>query len=173
MCCGSRFTQIRIHLAVLDPDLYWERGSGSRSMEIDQNFQIDLVSSLSKLQYLCRYVFWSITSFTYISHVRIQLLETWKFDQDPDPHWFRSLDPDPHWNQSRGSTTLVTYLVLILTSAGRSREVPWVSSESGISASRWRSSFSSGRTVSAQKQNYYFFSALNFLLCLFLSAVIN
>jgi hypothetical protein len=27
---------IHIDLAVLDPDLYWECGSGSKSMEIDQ-----------------------------------------------------------------------------------------------------------------------------------------
>jgi hypothetical protein len=47
-CCGSGSALIRIHLAVLDTDLYWECGSGSRSMEIDQNFQIDLLYCLSK-----------------------------------------------------------------------------------------------------------------------------
>ncbi len=41
-------------LGVLDPDLYWEFGSGSRSVEIDQNEQINLVSCLSK-RYLLRY----------------------------------------------------------------------------------------------------------------------
>ncbi len=42
--------QIRIHLDVLDPDPYWEcgSGSGSRSMEIDQNLLIDLVSAFQK-----------------------------------------------------------------------------------------------------------------------------
>ncbi len=40
--------RIRIDLAVLDPDPYWECRSGSRSMEIDQNKQINLVSCLSK-----------------------------------------------------------------------------------------------------------------------------
>jgi hypothetical protein len=35
--------RIRFDLAVLDPDLYWEYGSGSRSMEIDY-----LVSCCSK-----------------------------------------------------------------------------------------------------------------------------
>jgi hypothetical protein len=35
---------IRIQLAVLDPDPYWECISGSRSMEIDQNLQINLVN---------------------------------------------------------------------------------------------------------------------------------
>jgi hypothetical protein len=42
--------RICIHLAVPDPDPYWEcsSGSGSRSLEIDPNSQINLVSSLSK-----------------------------------------------------------------------------------------------------------------------------
>jgi hypothetical protein len=45
-CCVSGSAWIRIHLAVLDPypDPYWEWGSGSLSMEIDQNLQINLVS---------------------------------------------------------------------------------------------------------------------------------
>jgi hypothetical protein len=33
-CCGSESAWVRIHWAVLDPDPYWECGSGSRSMEI-------------------------------------------------------------------------------------------------------------------------------------------
>ncbi len=37
----------RIDLAVLDPDLYWECGSGSKSMEIDPNKQINLVCYIS------------------------------------------------------------------------------------------------------------------------------
>jgi hypothetical protein len=38
--------RIRIDLALLDPDLYWECGSGSRSKEI--KYQKNLISSLSK-----------------------------------------------------------------------------------------------------------------------------
>jgi hypothetical protein len=34
-CFGSGY--IRIDFALLDPDLYWECGSGSRSKEIDYN----------------------------------------------------------------------------------------------------------------------------------------
>jgi hypothetical protein len=44
--------RIRIDLAVLDPnpDPYWEceSGTGSRRMEINQNYQINLVSCLSR-----------------------------------------------------------------------------------------------------------------------------
>ncbi len=40
--------RIRIDLAVLDPDPYWECGFGSRSMEIDRSKQRNLVSGLSK-----------------------------------------------------------------------------------------------------------------------------
>ncbi len=51
-CCGSGSALIHIHLNVLDPIpdqySYWECGSGSTSMEIYQNFQIKLVSSLKK-----------------------------------------------------------------------------------------------------------------------------
>ncbi len=54
--CPVLLIRIRIHLAVLDQDPYCECGSGSRSMEIDRNLQIDLVSCLSKqLLYLRRY----------------------------------------------------------------------------------------------------------------------
>jgi hypothetical protein len=35
-------------LALLDPDTYWECGSGSRSKEMGQNYQINLIFSLSK-----------------------------------------------------------------------------------------------------------------------------
>jgi hypothetical protein len=58
-CCGSGSTWIRSHLAVLDPDPYWECRSGFRSMEIDQNSQINLVSCLSKmpLHVRCFYFF--------------------------------------------------------------------------------------------------------------------
>jgi hypothetical protein len=35
--------RIRIDLAVLNPDPYWECGSGFKSMEIDQNEQINLI----------------------------------------------------------------------------------------------------------------------------------
>jgi hypothetical protein len=47
--------RIPINLADLDPDPYWVCGSGSRSMEIDQNLQINLISCL-QLLYLRRYV---------------------------------------------------------------------------------------------------------------------
>ena len=57
---------IRIDLAPLDPDpepyRYWECGSGSRSKEINQNKQVNLISSLSKkLLYQRRYVLRPIT----------------------------------------------------------------------------------------------------------------
>jgi hypothetical protein len=39
---------IRIHLTVMDPDPYWECGSGSRSMKIDQNLQFNLVPASKK-----------------------------------------------------------------------------------------------------------------------------
>jgi hypothetical protein len=49
---GSGSTWIRIHFAVMDPypDPYWEcgSGSGSSSMETDQNLQLNLVFCLSK-----------------------------------------------------------------------------------------------------------------------------
>ena len=87
--------RVRIDLALLDPDPdpYWECGSGSRRKEIDQNQQINLISSLSKwLLYLHRYVcfmtYYDNTYMKYISHVKIQLFVTAKSDQDPDP--------DPH-----------------------------------------------------------------------------
>jgi hypothetical protein len=59
-CRGSGSTWVRIHLAILDPDPYWECGSGSgtRSMEIGQYLQINLVFCLSKrFLYLRWYVF--------------------------------------------------------------------------------------------------------------------
>ncbi len=37
-------------MALLDPDPYWECGSGSRSKEIGQNLHVHLISSLSKRQ---------------------------------------------------------------------------------------------------------------------------
>jgi hypothetical protein len=37
---------VRIHLAVLDLDPYWECGSGSKSMEFGQNLQICKPDSL-------------------------------------------------------------------------------------------------------------------------------
>jgi hypothetical protein len=40
--------RIRIHLTVQDPDSYWECGSGSRGIEIDQNLPRILVSCLLK-----------------------------------------------------------------------------------------------------------------------------
>ncbi len=75
-CCGSRSAWIRILLTVLDPDLYWECGSRSRSMEIDQNLQINLVSCLSK-------------RFLYLS--RYRYCRVWPTVCDLDPHLFISL----------------------------------------------------------------------------------
>jgi hypothetical protein len=50
--------RICIDFAVLDPDPDWECGSGSRSMEIDENILINFVSYFSKmLLYLRMYVF--------------------------------------------------------------------------------------------------------------------
>jgi hypothetical protein len=89
--------RIRIHLTVLDQeDPYWKYGSGSRSMETDQNLQINLV--FFRLLYLRTFFFLPNTYFKYIFHVTILLFATIKSDQDPDPdpHWFGSLDPDPH-----------------------------------------------------------------------------
>jgi hypothetical protein len=65
LCCRSGFTWIRIHLAVLDPDPYWEcgTGSGSRSMKIGQ----------------------SLVSTVYFS-CKIKLFVTQMSDQDPDPN---------------------------------------------------------------------------------------
>jgi hypothetical protein len=57
-CCGSGSARICIHLAFLDPDLYWKCRAGSRRMEKDQNLQIYLVSCLLKRPlYLRSYVF--------------------------------------------------------------------------------------------------------------------
>jgi hypothetical protein len=57
-----------------DPNPYWECGSGSRTMKIYQNLQINLVFCLSKrLLYLRMYVFRLITYFMNIFHVKIQL----------------------------------------------------------------------------------------------------
>jgi len=79
--------RIRIDLAVLDPDPYWECGSGSRSMDIDKDLPIHLVSFLSKrLLYLRRQVFGTIDYFKCIFHVRFQLFVTLKSDYDPVPH---------------------------------------------------------------------------------------
>ncbi len=64
-CCGSRSKWISIDVAVLDPDPYWECESRSRSMEIYQNEQINLISCLSKR--LLTY---------YLLNVKIPLFET-------------------------------------------------------------------------------------------------
>ncbi len=78
---------IRIDLVVLDPDPYRECGSGSMSMEIDQNLQINLVSCFSKRPVNLRmYVLLPISYIKFIFHVKIQLFVTLKSDQDPDPH---------------------------------------------------------------------------------------
>jgi hypothetical protein len=50
--------RIRINLALLVPDPYWECGSRSRNrkMEIDQNLQINLVSCLLKQTFVPSHV---------------------------------------------------------------------------------------------------------------------
>ncbi len=85
--------RIRIYLAVLDLDPYWECKSGSRSMEIDQNLQINTVSFLSTRLFAPSQVcFWPITNFKSIFfNLKIQLFVTFKSHQDPDPLWFGSL----------------------------------------------------------------------------------
>ncbi len=77
--CGSRSAWIRIDLTVLDPDPYCECGSGSRSMEIDQNSKINIVGFMSLQKGFCRYgtfggmFFLPITYLRYIFHLKIQL----------------------------------------------------------------------------------------------------
>ncbi len=64
LCCGSG-SGFDLALLDSDPYPYWECGSGSRRKEIDQNIQINLISSLSKrLLYLSRCILWPITYFT-------------------------------------------------------------------------------------------------------------
>jgi hypothetical protein len=70
-------------------------GSGSRSMEIDQILQIDLVSAFKKKAFVPSYVcFFLLSTLEFILHVKIQFFVTLKSDQR-DPQWFGSLDPDP------------------------------------------------------------------------------
>ncbi len=82
--------QIRMNLTLLDPDSYWERGSGSgsRTKELDQTFQKNLIQAFQKG--FCTYVgmFYDLlpTCGTHIFHVKIQLLVMAKSDQD----WFGS-----------------------------------------------------------------------------------
>jgi hypothetical protein len=49
-CCVFGSAWIRIDLAPLDPDPYWESGSGFglRTKEIDQNLKINLISRFKK-----------------------------------------------------------------------------------------------------------------------------
>jgi hypothetical protein len=56
---------IRIDLAALDPDPYWECGSGSRSVEIDQNLQISLVFLSLKKTFFLSFVCFLTYSITY------------------------------------------------------------------------------------------------------------
>ncbi len=56
-------SRIGIELALLDPDQYWECGSGSRNKEIDQNLQINLIFNHSKWYlYLYFRIFYDILS---------------------------------------------------------------------------------------------------------------
>ncbi len=106
------WTWIRLDVALLDPDLFWESGSASRSMGIDQNYQWNLISAFQKRLFTFLGMFFDLFLRKYF-YVKIQLFVTSKpeQDQDPDPRWFGSidpdldphrykqLDPDPHWNQ--------------------------------------------------------------------------
>ncbi len=85
----------------LNPDPYWECGSGYRNKIIDQNSQIKTISSLSNV--FCTYVdmFNDLLSTLYIW--------LFQFEQDPDPHWVKKLDVDPHWNQCGPVTLATTY----------------------------------------------------------------
>ncbi len=92
--------RIRIHLADLDPDPYWECGLGNGSNEIDKNLQIFNKPGLLPFEraFLPSHVwFLPFTYFIYILNVKNILFVTLKFDQDPDPdpHWVGSLAPDP------------------------------------------------------------------------------
>jgi hypothetical protein len=46
-CCGSGYPNPDPHYdyGTLDPDTYWECGSGSRNKETDQNLQINSITS--------------------------------------------------------------------------------------------------------------------------------
>jgi hypothetical protein len=65
------------YLALLVPDPYWECGSGFISKEIYKNIEINLILAFLKVITYIKYLYF---------HVKIQLLVTEKFDQDPDPH---------------------------------------------------------------------------------------
>ncbi len=80
-----RGTILLLTILDLDADPYWECGSGSRSMEIDQNEQINLVSCLSYRLFYLRRMFLTCCLLKYIFHVKIKLCNL-KSDQDPDPH---------------------------------------------------------------------------------------
>jgi len=74
-CCGSGSgsTWIRILLAVLDPDPYWE--CGSRSIEIDQNLQkkpcfLPFKKAFCTFVFVCMF-FWPITYSKYIFRVKL------------------------------------------------------------------------------------------------------
>jgi len=77
-------------MLLLGPDPYWQCGSesGSRSKEIYQYLQMNLILSLSKrLLYLrCHGTVCIMTYIKYIFHVpvKLQLFMTAKSDQDPD-----------------------------------------------------------------------------------------
>ncbi len=115
---------MRIHLDVLDPDPYWECGSGS--MEIDQNLQINLVFCLSKrllcLHFICMFIDLLPNLSIHIFHVKMQLFVIQKSDQDQDSDppgsamvWIpgsgsalcKKLDPDPHLNPQHCKKALI------------------------------------------------------------------
>ncbi len=80
-----------------DPDPYWECGSGSGRMEIDQNLQIKLVFCLSKrLLYLRMYVFLTndlLSVYFSSKNSTFCHLKVWPGSGSGsrlDPHWFAS-----------------------------------------------------------------------------------
>ncbi len=98
--------RIRIDLAVLDPDLFLERGSGSRGIENGPICQLNLISCSSKmLFYLCVYNFSHYQYQLNLKHILIEKkIKHFVFsdlsDKDPDqvrvdPHCFGSLDLNP------------------------------------------------------------------------------
>jgi hypothetical protein len=74
----------------------------SRSKEIDQNKQINLISSVSKMFFYQGSLFYDLLRYLhkYIFHIKIQLFAMAKSDQDPEvyPHRGKKLHPgsDPH-----------------------------------------------------------------------------
>ncbi len=91
-CCGSGSgsTWTRIYFAVLDPDPYWECGSGSGACKLNEIFTKKPGFLPFKKAFVPSYsrhrLFWTYSNafIKYILRVKIQLFATQKSDQDPD-----------------------------------------------------------------------------------------